>query len=216
MIADNALYDQYGLTELTVPEGATKIWYSAFSGCEKLREITLPASMEEIGNYAFEYSRELLIKAPAGSWAQKYSEENGYRFEAVGSVAETVDAEPVLDPRSAHAVNEKECGLYRYKEKADGTAEITGVNDESVEILEIPASRMARSFSRVRVSGRPASTVYSSAPGKHSRIHDSRRRKVSSGSAVGVPPPTYRARRVRPVPVTSGAQARISFSRAFI
>ncbi len=130
------------LTELTVPEGATKIWYSAFSGCEKLREITLPASMEEIGNYAFEYSRELLIKAPAGSWAQKYSEENGYRFEAVGSVAEAVEAEPaepVLDPRSAHAVNEKECGLYRYKEKADGTAEITGVNDESVEILEIPA-----------------------------------------------------------------------------
>ena len=71
------------LTELIVPEGVTKIGYSAFSGCEELRIVTLPASLQEIDGDAFRYSRELLIKAPAGSYAQKFSEEHGYGFEAL-------------------------------------------------------------------------------------------------------------------------------------
>ena len=71
------------LTELIVPEGVTKIGYSAFSGCEKLCIVTLPASVTMIEDDAFEYSRELLIKAPAGSYAQKFSEEHGYKFEAL-------------------------------------------------------------------------------------------------------------------------------------
>ena len=33
----------------------------------------------------------------------------------------------------------EEKGLYRYKVKEDGTAEITGINDESLETMEIPA-----------------------------------------------------------------------------
>ena len=72
-----------GLTELIVPEGVTEIDYSAFSGCNKLWKITMPASLTEIGNEAFSYSRELLIRAPEGSWAQQYAEKHGYKFEAV-------------------------------------------------------------------------------------------------------------------------------------
>jgi hypothetical protein len=72
------------LAELTVPEGVTTIRYDAFCDCGKLRVITLPASMKKIEEGAFESVKGgLLIKAPAGSWAEKYAREKGYRFEAL-------------------------------------------------------------------------------------------------------------------------------------
>ncbi len=72
------------LAELTVPEGVTTIRYDAFCDCGKLRVITLPASMKKIEEGAFEsVEGGLLIKAPAGSWAEKYAREKGYRFEAL-------------------------------------------------------------------------------------------------------------------------------------
>ena len=71
------------LEELTVPDGLSIIGSDAFSGCSKLRDIFLPASVTEIGYETFRYARELVIHAPAGSYAQQYAEENGYRFEAV-------------------------------------------------------------------------------------------------------------------------------------
>ncbi len=71
------------LRELIVPEGFIYIGSSAFSGCSGLKEITLPSSVNEIDSYTFEYCYELVIKAPAGSWAQQYTEDNGYRFEAL-------------------------------------------------------------------------------------------------------------------------------------
>ena len=79
------------LTELIVPEGMIKIGENAFSGCGKLRAVTLPASLNEIGDEAFRYSRELLIRAPAGSWAEQYARENGYRFEALSEVTQEKD-----------------------------------------------------------------------------------------------------------------------------
>ena len=82
-IGEIAFQGSEELTELIVPEGVTKIGSNAFSGCYKLRKITLPASMEEIGSKAFFYSYHLVIKAPEGSWAEKYCKENGYEFEGM-------------------------------------------------------------------------------------------------------------------------------------
>ena len=65
------------LEELTVPDGLINIGSDAFSGCSKLRDIFLPASVTEIGFEAFKYARELVIHAPAGSYAQQYAEDNG-------------------------------------------------------------------------------------------------------------------------------------------
>lgn len=111
--------------ELTIPEGVTTIGPNAFSNCILLRKITLPASLEEIGEHAFEYTREPLIQAPAGSRAEEYARENGYRFGALSADgAET---------------REEEQDLFQYNVKEDGTAEITGINEEGIRTLEIPA-----------------------------------------------------------------------------
>ena len=54
-----------------------------------------------------------------------------------------------------------------------------------------PLSRRTRSFSAVMVSGRPASTVYSTAPpmSKRSFSRPSSRAICSAVRVVGVPPP---------------------------
>ena len=124
-IREMAFQGSEGLTELIVPDGMTKIGMDAFSGCADLRAVTLPASLEEIGDRAFEYSRELLVRAPAGSWAEQYARENGYRFEAL--------------PADAGGAAAEEQDLFQYNVKEDGTAEITGIINKDIGILEIPA-----------------------------------------------------------------------------
>ena len=124
-IGNMAFQGSEGLKELIVPDGMTKIGMDAFSGCADLRAVTLPASLEEIGDRAFEYSRELLVRAPAGSWAEQYARENGYRFEAL--------------PADAGGAAAEEQDLFQYNVKEDGTAEITGIINKDIGILEIPA-----------------------------------------------------------------------------
>ena len=115
----------HALTELLVPEGVTRIGYNAFCTCINLQVITFPASLNEIGDYAFEYCAEdLLIRAPAGSWAEQYARENGYRFEAL--------------PADTEEAATEEQGLFRYEIKEDGTAQITKA-DESLTDCNIPA-----------------------------------------------------------------------------
>lgn len=42
------------LTEITIPEGVTKIGYGAFYHCDKLESVTIPDSVKEIEPYAFD------------------------------------------------------------------------------------------------------------------------------------------------------------------
>ena len=78
-----AFQGSYDLTELIVPEGVTRIDLSAFSGCANLSKVTLPASMKLISPEVFSYSYHLVIKAPEGSWAEKYCKEYGYELETI-------------------------------------------------------------------------------------------------------------------------------------
>lgn len=41
------------LSQVTIPEGVTRISGSAFTGCTSLKSVTLPSSLNEIGIYAF-------------------------------------------------------------------------------------------------------------------------------------------------------------------
>ena len=78
--------------------------------------------------------------------------------------------------------------------------ELTAVTKVSVEANRLGLSRALRNLfinaathgvrGSVSVSGRPASTVYSIAQGKHCIIFSSSRGSCSSFSDVGVPPPT--------------------------
>ena len=52
-VGDNAFYECYNVTGVTLPEGLTRIGESAFYYCRELTEIMVPDSVTEIGRRAF-------------------------------------------------------------------------------------------------------------------------------------------------------------------
>ncbi len=110
----------FQLTEVIIPEGVKSIESGAFRACRMLREITVPASVTSIEGDAFNtYNNTVVIKGPAGSYAQRYCRDNGIRFEEIEAV-------PVAE------------SLYEYTVKTDGTAEITKAADTILDAV-IPA-----------------------------------------------------------------------------
>lgn len=136
------------LEEVVIPEGVRTIGYESFAECDALRGVILPESMEEIGQLAFrECSRletiqippsvttihprafigcpnDLLIIGRAGSYAQAYAAEQGYRFEDMDQWNESV-------------LVESEAGVIGWRE------------DEQADVLHLPDSRNGRFITTV-------------------------------------------------------------------
>ena len=72
------------LSEIRLSENLTGIGDNAFNGCTSLTEIEIPASVTAIGENIFVDCPEFeCIKGVSGSEAEKYAENNGYKFIAV-------------------------------------------------------------------------------------------------------------------------------------
>ena len=116
----------------TIPDGIAEIGFLAFYGCDMIHELTIPDSVVTIcddENVFGDCSENLVIRASAGSAAQRHCEKYGIKFEALTPAGEETTApEPAA-----------ETSLYRYTVKADGTAEITGVTDTGITTADIPA-----------------------------------------------------------------------------
>ena len=65
VIGDSAFYTRKGLTSIVIPEGVTDIEAYAFSFCNALETVSLPATLEEIGYSAFSSTaiKEIVIPA---------------------------------------------------------------------------------------------------------------------------------------------------------
>lgn len=69
-----------GLTKVVLPEGVEVIEREAFLGCGKLTSVTIPASVTEIGEYAFEdCSKKLTLTVEKDSYAHQWAQENGFK-----------------------------------------------------------------------------------------------------------------------------------------
>lgn len=93
-----------GLTTVTIPDSVTSIGYSAFRDCKELITVTIPDSVTSIGEYAFVGCDGLItIYGYSNSTAQKFAEDNGYKFEVLSDkpVAETpcgdINADDVIN-----------------------------------------------------------------------------------------------------------------------
>ncbi len=75
-IGDMAFWACVNLTSVTIPNGVTSIGEMAFDECDKLTSVTLPDSVVSIGEEAFGWGSEVTLYVKAGSYAEKYAEEN--------------------------------------------------------------------------------------------------------------------------------------------
>ena len=53
-----------------------------FYDCKKLKKISIPASVSQIGARAFDGCEKLTVYAPVGSYAEQYAKENNIPFVA--------------------------------------------------------------------------------------------------------------------------------------
>ena len=88
-IADNAFMQAY-LTRVVIPEGVETIGKHAFYQNDTLEEVVIPATVKTIGEEAFGYyiekdgtilRNDLLIIGYASSEAERYANDNNFRFE---------------------------------------------------------------------------------------------------------------------------------------
>ncbi|MEE1218575.1 MAG: leucine-rich repeat protein [Ruminococcus sp.] len=86
-IADSAFLNCENVVEINVPESVERIGNVSFKGCSNLEKITLPVSVTDIKPNAFANDAFLTIYGYAGSFAEKYANENGIEF---------VDITPVI------------------------------------------------------------------------------------------------------------------------
>ncbi len=84
-IGDWAFSKCVSLTGIKIPDSVTYIGYYAFKNCESLKSIIIPDSVTGIGDDAFENCELLTIYGYAGSYAEIYANENGYRFVVLNS-----------------------------------------------------------------------------------------------------------------------------------
>ncbi len=69
--------------EVILPDGVREIGWFAFSGCYRLRRVTVPASVTVIGYGAFEYcSSTLRFRCPSDSYAAEYARSYGIAVDA--------------------------------------------------------------------------------------------------------------------------------------
>jgi hypothetical protein len=63
-------YSCKSLTDITIPDGVTRIEDGAFAFCYSLTSVTIPSSVRYIGEHAFAYDKSLTTINYLGTWSQ--------------------------------------------------------------------------------------------------------------------------------------------------
>lgn len=71
------------ITNVSIEFGYEKIGSRAFENCRNLTTITIPSTVSDIADDAFNGCSKLTIRGKAGSYAQTYAESKGIKFKAV-------------------------------------------------------------------------------------------------------------------------------------
>ena len=97
-IKDGAFIGCKGLRELVLPDLLGRFSKYAFYDCDSLELVTFGRHVFEIDQTAFgEINAQLMMKAPEGSVAQQYAQQNGLAFEVYGEMCSFEDADGIWD-----------------------------------------------------------------------------------------------------------------------
>ena len=75
-----AFYKCKNIVSVSIPKGVKSIGYGAFRSCENLTSLCIPDSVQEISNESFFESDNVVIYAPANSYAIKFAKEHDLEY----------------------------------------------------------------------------------------------------------------------------------------
>lgn len=81
-IDEDAFGNRKNLESVVIPKSVTSIGAGAFKNCSSLTSIHISRNVTEIDETAFFDCSNLSIHAPAGSCAEQFTEEWGFKFRA--------------------------------------------------------------------------------------------------------------------------------------
>ena len=155
---------------MVIPEGVTSIGYDAFSNCENLTSVTLPSTLNDIGDEAF--PTFTIIRSEPGVYAHTWALENGYTWQSTQQAESKVMKLPAglkIIRREAFQGSPAECfvlpdGCVEIGERAFADcaklrqvkipASVTTIADNAFEgcgeglVIVAPKGSMAESFAQ--------------------------------------------------------------------
>ena len=78
------------LASIVLPKGLTEIGNQAFMNDTALFDVTIPESVTSITNSAFSYPAKTIIHGKAGSYAETFANDGGFKFNDIGIAAEGI------------------------------------------------------------------------------------------------------------------------------
>ena len=118
--SDEEVGNEY-ISEVILPDTVKRIGYAAFGRCENLSSITIPSSVTEIDDCAFEGCYSLCIVCEKDSYAETYAIENNISYQYPGDTKPTVTSAPsqtVTPVPSIVSEQNKEQAVTRTQQKA--------------------------------------------------------------------------------------------------
>lgn len=81
VIVNHILYSYHGReTHVVIPDGVQKLSGIIFFDAKQVREISIPDTVKEIGQFAFRGCKKIKLRVHAGSYAETYAKENNIPF----------------------------------------------------------------------------------------------------------------------------------------
>ena len=89
-INNNTFKDCSALASVVLPKGLTTIGSQAFMNDTVLFDVTIPESVKTINSNAFSYPAKTTIHGKAGSYAETFANNNGFKFHNIAIAAEGI------------------------------------------------------------------------------------------------------------------------------
>ena len=146
-IGYGAFDDCTSLISINIPDGMTNIGTDAFCACDSLTNVSLPDSLTSISDHALGYyydtNTEEYLKQPGftikgyeGSEAERYANDNGFRFIALGDefIPGDVNGDGNADIADSLFVARADAGLATLSDAQKKAADVNG--DGSADIAD--------------------------------------------------------------------------------
>ncbi len=129
----------YNLKSITLHEGLTEIYNGSFQDCTSLTEITVPSTVNYIGDYVF--SQNMIIYGYEGSYAQKYVDEHMYSedlnhtFVAIERTMGDINGDGTVNVTDATDLQKYLAGMITLTDKQLACADVT--DNGSIDIKDV-------------------------------------------------------------------------------